>query len=99
MRKKSQRQKRRREYTDLGFDLDEREEQVVCHAYLHHFCERQRKPFIDRFFHFSRPTGFKMAFDAAERNERFGRIQCQRSKESSSKGIETSIPQQKDSES
>ena len=24
--------KRRREYTDLGFDLGEREEQVVCHA-------------------------------------------------------------------
>ena len=27
-----------------------------------------------------------MAFDAAERNGRFGRIQCQRSKESSSRG-------------
>ena len=24
--------KRRREYTDLGLDLDKREEQVVCHA-------------------------------------------------------------------
>ena len=23
---------RRREYTDLGFDLDEKEEQVACHA-------------------------------------------------------------------
>ena len=27
-----------------------------------------------------------MAFDAAERNGRFGRIQCQRSEESSSRG-------------
>ena len=27
-----------------------------------------------------------MAFDAAERNGRFGRIQCQRNKESSSRG-------------
>ena len=27
-----------------------------------------------------------MAFDAAERNGRFGRIQCQRGKESSSRG-------------
>ena len=28
----------------------------------------------NRFFHFSRSSGFKMAFDAAERNGRFGRI-------------------------
>ena len=37
-------------------------------------------------FHLSRPPGFRMAFDAAERNGRFGRIQCQRAKESSSRG-------------
>ena len=37
-------------------------------------------------FHLSRPPGFRMAFDAAERNERFGRIHCQSGKESSSKG-------------
>ena len=42
--------------------------------------------FANRFIHFSRPPGFRMAFDAAEKNGRFGRIQCQRSKESSSKG-------------
>ena len=32
----------------------------------------------------SATQGFNMAFNATERNERFGRIQCQRSKESSS---------------
>ena len=42
--------------------------------------------FTNRFFHFSGPPGFRMAFDAAERNGRFGRIQCQRSKGSSSRG-------------
>ena len=35
-------------------------------------------------FHFRRPPGLELAFDAAERNEKFGRIQCQRSKESNS---------------
>ena len=39
--------------------------------------------FANRFFHFSRPPGFRRAFDAVERNRRFGRIQCQRGKESS----------------
>ena len=42
--------------------------------------------FTNRIFHFSGPTGFRMAFDAAKRNGKFGRIQCQRSKESSSRG-------------
>ena len=42
--------------------------------------------FTNRFFYFSGPIGFRIAFDAAERNGRFGRIQCQRSKESSSRG-------------
>ena len=37
-------------------------------------------------FHFSRPPGIRRAFDAAERNGRFGRIQCQRSEEGSSRG-------------
>ena len=32
MRKKSQQQRKKREYTDLGLDLGEREEQVACHA-------------------------------------------------------------------
>ena len=41
--------------------------------------------FTNRFFHFSRP-GFRMTFDAAERNGRFGRIQCPRSEKSSSRG-------------
>ena len=35
------------------------------------------------FFHFSRPPGLGLAFDAAERNRKFGSIQCQKSKESS----------------
>ena len=39
-----------------------------------------------RIFHFSPPPDFRMVFDAAERNGRFGRIQCQRGKESSSRG-------------
>ena len=42
--------------------------------------------FTNRFFHLSRPPGFRRAFDAAEKNGRFGRIQSQRSKESSSRG-------------
>ena len=42
--------------------------------------------FTNRFFHLSRPPGFRMLFDAAERNGRFGRIQCQRGEESSSRG-------------
>ena len=41
--------------------------------------------FTNHFFHFSGPSGFRIAFDAAIRNERFGHIQCQRSKESSSR--------------
>ena len=42
--------------------------------------------FANRFIHFSGPPGFRMTFDTAERNGRFGRIRCQRSKESSSIG-------------
>ena len=42
--------------------------------------------FTNRLFHLSRPPGFWRAFDAAERNGRFGRIQCQRGKESSCRG-------------
>ena len=37
-------------------------------------------------FHLSKPPGFRRAFDAAKRNGRFGRIQCQRGKESNSRG-------------
>ena len=40
--------------------------------------------FTNCFFHLSGPPGFRIAFDAAKRNGKFGRIQCQRSKESSS---------------
>ena len=42
--------------------------------------------FTNRFYHFSRPPGLRLACDAAERNGNFGGIQCQRSKESSSRG-------------
>ena len=42
--------------------------------------------FTNRSFHFSRPPGFRRSFDATERNGRFGRIQCQSDKESSSRG-------------
>ena len=42
--------------------------------------------FTNCFFDFSGPPGFRMAFDAAERNGKFGRIQCQKSKESSRRG-------------
>ena len=52
--------------------------------------------FTNRFFYFSEPPDFRMAFDAAEKNEKFGCIQCQKSKER--KGKEASIPLQKDSE-
>ena len=42
--------------------------------------------FTSHFFHLSGPLGLKQAFDAAERNGRFGRIQSQESKWSSSRG-------------
>ena len=41
--------------------------------------------FTNRFFHLSRPPEFRRAFDAAERNGKFGSIQCERGKESSSR--------------
>ena len=49
---------------------------------LHHFCELQG---TNCFFHFSGLPGCRMAFDASEWNGKFDRIQCQRSKESSSR--------------
>ena len=48
--------------------------------------------FTNRSFHLSRTPGFRIAFDAAERNGRFGRIQCQRGKESNSRGKELLAP-------
>ena len=48
-------------------------------------------PLSYRFFHFRRPPGLRLAFDAAVRNGKFGLIYCQRRKES--------IFLQKDSES
>ena len=42
--------------------------------------------FSNRLFYLSRPPGFRRAFDAAERNGSFARIQCQRGKESSRRG-------------
>ena len=41
--------------------------------------------FTNRFFHFNGYPGFRLAFDVAERNEKIGRVQCQRSKESSNR--------------
>ena len=57
--------------------------------------------FAYRFFHFIRPPGLRLAFDAAERNGKFGRIQCQKGKECSSRGREkkASVPLQMDGES
>ena len=42
--------------------------------------------FTNRIFGFSGPPGLRLAFDAVEKNGKFGRIQCQRSKEGSSRG-------------
>ena len=42
--------------------------------------------FTNRIFHRNKIPGFGTAFAAAKRNGRFGRIQCLRSKESSSRG-------------
>ena len=42
--------------------------------------------FTNRFFHFSRPPSLRLTFDAAEKIGKFGRIQCHRRKESSSRG-------------
>ena len=49
------------------------------------FYERQLTSFSYRFFHFSRPPGLRLTFDAAERNGNFGRIQCQRDNDSSTR--------------
>ena len=49
-------------------------------------CTESLTSYTNRFFHISGPPGFRMAFDVAKRNGRFGRIQCQRSKTSSSRG-------------
>ena len=98
---------RRREYTDLGLDLGEREEQVVCHTSVLALAmtdEARRDAdislaifitsvsgseslasFTNHSFHLIRPPGFRIGFDAAERNGRFGRIQCQRGKKISSR--------------
>ena len=100
----------RGEYTDFGFNLGERKEQVVCHvsALTLAMTDEVRQwrsgdvslaifitsvsgseslaSFTNRTFHLSRSPGFRMAFDAIERNGRFGRIQCQRGKKSSSRG-------------
>ena len=43
-------------------------------------CRESLTFFTNRLFHFSRPPGFRRAFDGAERNGKIGRIQCQRSK-------------------
>ena len=40
--------------------------------------------FTNRFFHLSKLLGFGRAFDAVERNGKFGRIQCQSGKKSRS---------------
>ena len=49
-------------------------------------------------YRFRKPPGLRLAFGAAERNGKSGRIQCQRSEKSSNKGRkEESIPLQKDS--
>ena len=42
--------------------------------------------FANRFFYLRRPPGLKLAFDAAKTNGKFGRIYCQKSKESSGRG-------------
>ena len=53
--------------------------------------------FVCYFFHFSRPLELRLAFDTAERNGKFGCIQCQRSKESRTRGRrEKNIPLQED---
>ena len=49
-------------------------------------CSKGLTYFTNRFFRFSGPPGLRLAFDAAKKNEKFGRIQSHRSKESSSKG-------------
>ena len=116
---------RRREYTDSGLDLGERERRasrLPCLSLgLGDDCRgvsRSRNvslmifiasvsggesltSFTNHFFHFNGPPDFRLAFDAAERNGKVGRIQCQRSKESTNRGKEKemSIPLQKDSES
>ena len=55
--------------------------------------------FSYRFFHFRRPPGLGLAFDAAKRNERFGRIQCHIDGEQHQRKENESIPLEKNSES
>ena len=79
----------RRECTDLGLDLGEREVQVVCHASaLAMTDEARREAEMGLSFFITSVSSSESltSFDAAERNERFGRIHCQRGKESSCRG-------------
>ena len=50
--------------------------------------EEENEPATERRnrYHFSGPPGFRLAFYVSERNERFCRVQCERSKERSSTG-------------
>ena len=97
----------RREYADLGLDVEERGRRASRLPCLSLGDDRQGMSgngdvsmtifmtcvsgskifasFTNRSFHFRRPPGFTMAFDAAERNEKFVRIHCQGGAECSSK--------------
>ena len=58
---------RRREYTDIGLDLGEREEHVACHSSaLAMTDEACREAEMYRFFHFSGLPHLKLAFNAAK---------------------------------
>ena len=71
---------------DLAMRDEACQEAEMLTSDLHHFHELKPKPFsfLYRFFHFSRPPDLRLTFDAAKRNGKFGRIQCQRNKEDNS---------------
>ena len=92
---------RKREYTDLGHKIASRlpwlilglgndrrgtsEGRDVSKAIISVSGSESFASLTNRFFHFRRPPGFRMAFDAIESNGRSGHNQCHKSKESSDK--------------
>ena len=54
--------------------------------------------FAYRFFHFRRPSGLRLAFDATKRNEKLAAFSAKEVKQLHRKEKETSISMQKDSE-
>ena len=95
----------KRKYTGLGLNLGKREElsddkqgmsgsgDVSLSIFITSVSSsKSLKSFTNCFFYFSGTPGYRMAFDAVKKNEKFIRIQCQRrEQQQQSNEKETSI--------